>query len=233
MEPESRAAFPVVRVPGGGITSLLGAVALAFFLFALVPAMQIFESRDQDRMEYREIISVSAPPPEMPPLPEDRISNQQEELLMVQMAAPEAVVDIDRFDVSVNPGPGFGTGVGFGPANFSVNMNVDIQSDIQDIFNFDDLAQPPRLINASDISMNFPRELKRQGIKAVDLKVLILIDHRGHADVEKILSSSHSHPSVTREAEAIVRQMRFTVTEIDGRKIKVRAPIPISLKSAR
>ena len=108
---------------------------------------------------------------------------------------------------------------------------VDTVAEIEKIFNFDELAQPPSVINANLIQMEYPRELTRKRIKQVKVELEILIDKSGRVRVERFISSSYEHPKIKPAAIRVAEKFRFTITRIDGRAVAVRGRLPLTLQS--
>ncbi len=225
--------FPQSDGTGFSWPAMAGALAMAVFLFSLIPLSRVAVGARDSEVSIREVVTVPPPPPEMPPLPDEERPPDQSDAIEVEIRQPVRKVEVQRMEMDWTPGIAGLLGTGFDAGGFAVGTSLDVNvgEDIRDIFDFDDLSQPPTLLNPGQIRMTFPRELRRRGIGKVDLMVRILIDKRGRAELQEIISTTVRHDSVEREAREIVRQMRFSITEVNGRRVMVRSPLPLTLQA--
>ena len=106
---------------------------------------------------------------------------------------------------------------------------MDVISDIEWIFNFDELVQVPTLLNGHMIRAEFPRN----GLQEATVQLEILIDTSGRVKVGRILSLTYDHPKLIAAAKKAATQARFSITEMDGRPVTVRGHFPITLQAPR
>ena len=81
--------------------------------------------------------------------------------------------------------------------------------------------------------MDYPIDLARQGIRQAEAVLEIIIGQDGRVTVEKIRSLSYEHPRLREAAVRLAVQMKFSTTTVDGRPVRVRAVIPLTLKAPR
>ena len=214
------------RIP---MVAMAGAVVMATMLYMIIPISQVLQGGDGSRIEYREIEPVIIDPPEPPEVEEEEPEEEEPEEEMPELPQEMLQIELTQLDISLNPGMGDAVAMGIRPS--SMDMEADTVGAIQDIFEFDDLANPPSRINTP--RYDYPRQLERRGIREIRVVVEILIDESGRARFQRILETSYAHASVDVVARSLANQVRFTVTEIEGRPVKVRARFPITLKSSR
>ncbi len=209
----------------------IGAVAMAALLYLVIPFSQALQGGDYDRWVVREMEVVAIEPPRPPELEEEEEEPEPEpeEEEMPELPEEDFQIEFTQLDVYLNPGMGDAVAIGIQSGAF--DLEADTMGAIQDVFDFDELASPPSRINTP--RYDYPRQLERQGVREVRLVVEILIDERGRSRFQKILEASHSHSAVEGLARSLANQVRFTVTEIEGRPVKVRARFPITLQSSR
>ena len=208
--------------------ALAGAVLLAAFLFLIIPISQALQDSDIQTVIFREIEPVVLTPPKPPVIEEKRqIEKTPDKLPELEPEPPE--LELSQLELSLNPGVGEALSMGVQAGSFQVQ--VDAIGDIEKIFDFAELERPPNLINRHMLEPKFPPGLERRGVKEVKLTLEILIDQKGRARFQKILAASHSHRELDQEARRLGNLLRFTITEVDGQPVKVRAKFPFTLQS--
>ena len=211
-----------------GLLALAGAVFLAALLFLIIPISQALQDSDIQTVILREIEPVVLTPPKPPVIEEKRqIEKTPDKIPELEPEPPQ--LELSQLELSLNPGVGEALSMGVQAGAFEVQ--VDAIGDIEKIFDFAELERPPDLINGRMLKPEFPRELERRGVKEVKLTLEILIDQKGRARFQKILTSSHSHPKLDQEARRLGNLLRFTITKVDGQPVKVRAKFPLTLQS--
>lgn len=89
-----------------------------------------------------------------------------------------------------------------------------------DAVGLDELDTPPRMItNASNLKINYPTSLVRQGINTVELELDVMIDETGKVFLRQILGSPP--PEIISPVKKIIERARFTAPLKDG--VAVRA----------
>ena len=202
---------------------------MAVCLFLVIPLTQTIQGVPAAVLDYREMVTL--PPPPDPPILEEEPPAQRAEEALTEFEQEPPSMELSQLEVSLNPGIGEALSMGVQSMRFDVDL--DVVAAIQDVFDFDELAQPPSLVNARQIRLKFPPELARRGVKEVKVLVEILIDRDGKTKPVRVISSSVTHPKVDQEALRAVRQARFTVTKVDGRAVQVRARFPLTLRAPR
>jgi TonB family protein len=212
------------------LVALVGAMLLAVGLFLVIPLTQALQSGSRDTLVYREMVLASPPPPQMPPVPEEQKSYEEE----MKPEPPELerqLEDIPVQQLQLSLAPGMGVPLSMGVPSMPQVEKIDTVAEIEKIFNFDELVQPPNVINADMIRTDYPRELTRRGIREAKVVLEVLIDKTGRVRVERIVSISHEHPKLREAARRTAEQARFTVTRVDGRPVVVRGTFPLTLQA--
>jgi len=226
MFPQSNSRWP-------SALAFLGALVLAAALFLIIPLTQALNHGDRETLVYRAmVLATPPPPPQMPPPPEDLKSHELKDEPEPPRLEPQLTeVPIQRLQLSLNPG--IGVALNMGVPNLPQVQKIDTIAEIEKIFNFDELAQPPRIINAGMIRIEYPRELSRRGIHQVKVELEILIDKTGRVRVEKILSTTHDSERVRVAARRAAEQARFSATKVGGRRVIVRGRFPLTLQAPK
>jgi len=202
---------------------------MAAGLFLMIPLTQTLDAQPREILEYREVAVSTPPPPKAPPPPNASENSVQEVPQKPQLEQSQPRMELSQLEVSLNPG--MGASLSMGVQQMQFDTQIDIVAEIERIFEFEDLPQPPRIINQSQLRYRFPADLSRRGIREVKVVVEIIIDEAGKVDVRKILSSTHPGSSADEEARSVAARARFTITKVDGKAVKVRAKFPLVLKS--
>ena len=203
--------------------AIIGAVLLAAGLFLIIPLTQTLDAAHKDVVEYREIITLQAPPP-TPPAPEEQQRTQEQEQPQPELEENFQELTLNQLELSLNPG--IGEALAMGMRSVTFKTEIDAAAEIEKIFSFEDLPEAPRLI--TEPKVEFPRDLARRGIKEGRFELLIEIDERGKVRLVRVLSASH--PQFEKLAADFCRQARFTSPRIDGKAVTVRGKIPITLR---
>ena len=223
-------ALPQQRWAWAKILALAAAFLVTGVLFLLVPFTQVLGELDDEMVTYRKTRIVPPPPPFTPP-PEEIERVVREAPPPPQLKRQRVEAPVKRLSLSLTPGLGVSLAMGV-PSIEGMGM-MDLVADIERIFNFDELAKVPTLLNAEMIRADFPRELARRGVREAKAVVEILIDQRGRVKVDRVLSISNDHPRLREAARRAASQARFSITRIEGRAVSVRGRLPISLRASR
>jgi len=221
--------FPQSNLRRSPFLALVGALFMTIGLFLIIPFTQVIQGVPVETVSYRKVL-VMPPPPE-PPVIEEEVQVKDVRDAVTELKNDPPAMELSQLEVSLDPGMGEALSMGVQSMDFDLEM--DVVAAIKEIFDFDDLKEPPTLINARQIRLRFPPDLARRGVKEVKVVVEILIDKAGRTRPVKVVSSSYADPKVDQEAMRAVRQARFTVTQIDGRAVQVRARFPLSLRAPR
>lgn len=212
--------------------AFLGTLLISSILFLLIPLTQGLNDPQVDVLEYRKVELVSPPPPEFDP-PEVEPKDTATEMLEEEIQLEKQIEDIPLQKIEFSLNPGMGVGLAMGRVNMPQIATYNVTSDIEKIFDFDELVQPPTLLNANEIRMHFPKELLRRRIRQVAVTLQIQIDKTGRVSVNKVLDSSYSHPSVREAATKVAVQARFSITQVNGKPVTVKGRFPITLQAPR
>jgi protein TonB len=213
------------------ILAFVGALVMAIGLFLLVPLTQTLNAVAPETVTYREVALASPPPPKATPPTKQSEASQQSAAKKPQLAREVAKLSLSQLEISLNPGMGAPLTMGMQQMQF--DGEIDVVGDIEKIFEFDDLPQPPSLINQSQLSYTYPRDLTRRGVGDVTVVMQVIIDENGRTTVQKLLSTSYQNSQIEKEARRVAEKARFTVTKVDGRAVKVRAKFPLKLRPPR
>lgn len=209
--------------------ALIGAFVMAAGLFLMIPLTQTLDAQPREILEYREVAVAAPPPPKAPPPPNSSENSVQETPQKPQLDQSKPQMELSQLEISLNPG--MGASLSMGVQQMQFDTQIDVVAEIERIFEFEELTQPPRIINQSQLRYRFPPDLARRGVREVKVVLEIIIEESGKTDVRKILSSTHPGSSADEEARSVAARARFTITKIDGNPVKVRAKFPLVLKS--
>lgn len=207
---------------GTRVWALLGAFSLAAVLFMLIPLTQM-QDVERDLVVYREMQLANLAPPKAPPQQEQE--ELKEEVDPPKMEESFQELDLQQLELSLNPG--IGEALAMGAASLSLDTEMDIMEQVQQIFQFSDLESVPTMISAP--RFDYPQSLIRRGIKKGTVDMLIRIDEAGKATVLEVVSSPHE--DLTRVAKNLIERTRFTIPQIDGRPVVVDGNLPLTLEA--
>lgn len=213
------------------ILAFVGALAMAIGLFLLIPLTQSLNAVAPETVTYREVALASPPPPKAPPPSKVSESSQLRSAKKPQLPSEVAELSLSQLEISLNPGMGASLTMGMQQMQFE--GEIDVVGDIEKIFEFDELPQPPSLINQSQLSYNYPRDLARRGVGDVNVVMQVIVDENGKTTELKLLSTSYPNAQIEKEALRVAGKARFTVTRIEGSAVKVRAKFPLKLRPPR
>lgn len=230
------ALLPRVGRKYGNALAFGTALAIACMLFLLIPLTQTVPEVSEEQVVFREInISSMPPPPSPPPAPEVRVENREVALDNVNMdpnpGGPQSVA-IQSLELSLSPGTGDAVAMG-GPLA-KIETGVALIGGIGDggpgqgfspVFEFKDLRESPRILYVPTI--RYPESLIRRRINQGEVVMLIEIDPEGRATVEQVISSTR--PELESVAVDAIRRARFTIPKMDGRPVRVRGRLPLTL----
>ena len=192
----------------------------------IIPLSQLITAvPEESKLVVRDIPLIVPPPPKTPPPKE---STQKEPPPMPEFQLPpEAQLETSPLDIAIKPQMG-------DVLNTEVKVvfatQVDISEEIEKIFTFEELQQPPRPIFVPPSADKFPNSLRR--VSQVTVVMIIQIDKTGKVSkVERIKSATH--PGVEIIARRYVKGIRFTPPMVDGRPVKVRGVVPLTIPNPR
>ena len=224
--------FPKSSSPIVPVLALLGACVLAVGLFLLVPLTQAMEAEPVEPLWVRSSSIAPPPPPPTPPPPEE----VDPEEMTIQPKPPvleQEVNDVETTQLELSLAPGIGVPLKMGVPNMPTIQKQNTVQEIKDIFNFDEVDNPPTPLNAGQIRVDYPRELSRRGVFRISVVLEVLIDKTGRLKVKRMLSSSYKHPRVEAVAKRTAEQIRFTVSKKNRRPVSVLGRFPLELEDPR
>lgn len=221
-----QATLPNTDIKYRRVIALVGASLLATLIFLLIPITQQLQSPAPATIDVRKVVTI-VPPTTPPPPPSSQPKPQKTPPPKPKFQQQTQQLQIDPLDLVLTPSIGEALAIGITSGNFQTE--TDTLGDLQQIFTFQDLAQAPRITNRP--SIQFPRELTRQGITQGRVVALIEINEKGRATVLEIISSTH--PQLIKVARNAIRQARFTPPTVDGIPQTVRGEWPLSLSAPK
>ena len=110
----------------------------------------------------------------------------------------------------------------------SVNMLGEIQLEIDDIAEADQLDVAPRLLPPYP-NYTWPKALQESGINAGKIEVVVLINQKGLANIESIVSSDHA--ALAQLTNKIVTRARFSPPLLLGEPVVARYRWQLELRA--
>lgn len=218
------------------------ALFLASMLFILIPLTQTMPGiEEEDVLIMRETSVISMPPPPAPPPDQDRIVQVEERNAAVEdinldsqptPSAGSPSVAIQSLQLSLSPGTGDAVAMGGPLAKVETGVGMiggaagdGLGDGLSKMFTFSDLRETPRILYVPAI--RYPESLIRRRINQGEVVMLIEIDQEGRAKVERVISSTR--PELEAVAVDAIRRARFSIPKIDGRPVRVRGRLPLTL----
>lgn len=217
---------------GSPALAAAGALLLAFLLFLIIPLSQAFDQAPPKTIIYREVkrLPLTPPKPRDKPIEPEALTSPSPKPKPEIKRTPQEI-PLQRLALSLSPGMGVSLNAGI-PSLGGIT-DLDVADELERILSYEDLAEPPKLMNGNALRMDYPIDLARQGIRQAEAVLEIIIGQDGRVTVEKIRSLSYEHPRLREAAVRLAVQMKFSTTTVDGRPVRVRAVIPLTLKAPR
>ena len=215
--------LPALNRKGAKLWAFFGAFFLATVLFLIIPMTQMLDSPERAGIILHEMNLAELAPPR-PQLTRDPIEPKKE-VRLPELQESFQQLNLNELELSLNPGIGDALAMGVG--SVSLEEQVDVLEQIQQVFQFSDLESIPSMIASP--RFDYPQSLIRRGIRKGTVDLLIRIDQKGNANVLQVLSSPHNE--LTRVAKRLVERSRFTTPEIDGVPVTVDGNLPLTLES--
>ena len=184
---------------------------------------QMLDSPERAGITLHEMNLAELAPPR-PQLTRDPIEPKKE-VRLPELQESFQELNLNELELSLNPGIGDALAMGVG--SVSLEEQVDVLEQIQQVFQFSDLESIPSMIASP--RFDYPQSLIRRGIRKGTVDLLIRIDKKGNANVLQVLSSPHNE--LTRVAKRLVERSRFTTPKIDGVPVTVDGNLPLTLES--
>ena len=213
--------FPESGLPPLSLKAALIAVALTVVLFLLMPLSHALSVNAEPDIVVREVITTAAPPP--PPIPQMSESVTRADTTFTQIKQPTQVMTLNQLALSLEPTVNDALSMGVSFEGFA--LDGDMIAGIEKVFTFEELVQVPHVLFAP--APDYPDTLLRRGIRKGTVEMIILIDESGAVSVESIISASHE--KFKPIAMRVARGARFSVTQVDGKPVKVRGRWPLTI----
>lgn len=213
----------VVREAGHRLLVLLGAVALTFAFFIVLPLMQTISRPPTDDLALQTVDLANAEPPPPPPPQDDEPEPEPEpEETPPQFVEEAPPLDLSQLELALNPGFGDNwTGGG----DFAVILNtIGPQSgeDLDAVFSMADLDQKPRVIFQPAPTVT--PQLRRKTPAKVN--IIFIVDEDGRVVEPKVRSSTD--PLFEAPALSAVARWKFEPGKRGGRAVRFRMMAPIT-----
>lgn len=215
--------LPASNRKGTKLWAFFWAFVLATVLFLIIPTTQILDSPDRVGITSREMNLAALAPPR--PQPTREPIEPEKEVRRPEFQESFQELNLRELELSLNPGIGDALAMGVG--SVSLEQEVDILEQIQQVFQFRDLESTPSMIASP--RFDYPQSLIRRGIRKGTVELLIRIDKKGNASVLQVVSSPHD--DLTRVARRLVGRSRFTIPKIDGLPVVVDGNLPLNLEA--
>jgi len=202
---------------------VLGAAALTFAFFIVLPVMQTIGKPPDDLFQLTDVDLANLEPPPPPsaeeePEPDPEVEEEPPKLM--EQAAP---LDLSQLELALDPS--FSEGW-MGGGDFAVKLNTIVSSSNDDnvdaIFSMADLDQKPRVIQQSSPAMS--RQLRRKAPGKVN--IIFIVNERGRVEQPRVRSSTD--PAFEKPALSAVKRWIFEPGKRGGKPVRFRMLAPIT-----
>jgi periplasmic protein TonB len=211
----------VLREAGHRLLVLLGAVALTFAFFIVLPLMQTISRPPTDDLSLQTVDLANAePPPPPPPEDEEPEPEPEPEETPPQLVEEAPPLDLSQLELALNPG--FGEGGG----DFAVKLGGEEKvrrEEAEAIFSLDDLDQAPRV--SRQVAPDYPAELRQKKLSGT-VYVIFIVSKQGRVEQAKVQKSTN--PAFDAPALKAVKQWRFEPGRKNGAPVQFRMRVPIT-----
>lgn len=177
----------------------------------------------QQKVEVRQVHTVSLPPPPPPP-PVQQQTDVPVQAMTLAVSGQGAALNLSLVPpVKVEmlaPEPVLMTQA---PTDWQSALDIDWQA-----FGLDELDGLPQLLTS--IKASFPNSLVRQGVFQVVVKLDVFIDEQGLVSLIAITENPHSE--LVSSIHNIVKTSRFSVPKKNGQAVKARFIWPVEFKKS-
>ena len=112
-------------------------------LFLIIPFTQVIQGVPVESVSFRKVLVL--PPPPEPPVIEEEVQIKDVREAVTELKSDPPAMELSQLEVSLNPG--MGEALSMGVQSMDFDLEVDVVAAIKEIFDFDDLKEPPTLIN--------------------------------------------------------------------------------------
>lgn len=203
------------------LSVVLGATALTFLFFMVLPLMQTMSKSPTSDLVLQRVDTVSVPPPPPPEEEPEKEKVQEEKPPELTETAPP--LDLSQLELALNSHPGFGAGLG---GDFAVKLSTTVSygsgGDVDALFSMADLDQQPRVIYQPGPALTEQVRKKAPGT----VYILFIVDQSGRVESPKVQKSSD--PVFETPALAAVKQWKFEPGKRNGQAVRFRMRVPVS-----
>ncbi|GHC02235.1 energy transducer TonB [Cerasicoccus arenae] len=195
-------------------------VAFSFGLFILMGIAPLVGDikAPKDELQTRQI---AMNPPEVEDIEIEPEPPEEEEPPPPEMEMTPPDISLDQLAIAINPGQGGGIGGDFSLPDVTSTVG-QLSSD--DLFNFSDLDEPPKLLDRSEF--NFPLSLKMKPVKG-QIVVYVELDERGSVTLARVANSNL--PAFNEYVLREIRGRKFSAPTVQGKPVRAKANLPIPI----
>jgi protein TonB len=207
------------------VAVVAGALGITLLLFMVLPLMQAITAPPAMDTLVRSADTASLEPP--PPVEEPEVEPEKsEEPPPPELASEAQPLDLSQLELV---GLGVGDGSGWGTPDFTVKIDMALQSSEQldELVSIEDLDQRPRAVHQPSPSID--AEVRKAGGGTVYILFVVGSDGR----VENPIVQRQVHPVLDRAALTAVRQWRFEPGRRNGQPVSFRMRVPITFPQPR
>lgn len=200
-------------------------IVFAIFLFVLMGIAPLMQTEPPPKVDLN-AMQVSVPPPEVDEIEFEEPEPEVEEEPPPEMDVPPPEISLDQIALDLSPGTGGGFGGDFSIPDVAATAGK-LSSD--DLFNFADLDEPPKLVDRSQF--NWPPALRTKPVKGM-VVVYIELDENGSVTLARIARSDL--PQFNDSVIQQIRTRKFSAPTVQGKPVKAKAnlPIPITIQKS-
>jgi hypothetical protein len=193
----------------------LSALAFASIVITILMLLLFFFQKNDfvkhEETVVRQIAIAANKPPPPPPIQQSQVDTSPSINLSANGSGPVMQFTqlqlATKMDFSELPPPEITNMT----SHFLDNLNVDWQA-----FGLDDLDGQPELL--TDISIDYPRSLVRQGYTSFRIKLDVLITENGKVLLRKIIENPH--PEIESLIHKLMKNVRFTSPKKGGLSVR-------------
>lgn len=209
-----------LKLIGGKLVVLVGAIVFTLFLFLMLPIIQAIGEQPSDNLSVRSIDTALLPPPDEI-IEEEELEEEEEE----EEPPPELQEELEPIDLSVLESALSGDlgGAGSLAGDFTVNLQQAIGGEGGGgIYSLADLDQRPRITYQPNPILTAKLRKKAPGT----VQIIFVVDERGKVKNPKVQSSTD--PIFEKPALNAIKQWRFEPGKRKGEPVEFKMRVPIT-----
>lgn len=218
--------FQIPTARGDLPLGLLCGVFLSVALFVLTAIAPLVGMEKPEKVELSEPV-MAFPSPEVEDIEEPPPPEEPEEEPPPELSEPPPDLSLEQLEIALNPGTGGALGGEFALPDVTSSAG-QLSSD--DLFNFADLDEPPKLLDKSPF--NFPLSLKTKPVSG-KVTIYVELDQNGNVTLARIANSDL--PAFNDYVLREIRSRKFSPPTVQGKPVRAKAnlPIPIVINKAQ